>query len=452
MGTKIDLRSKDAEGGEKKWTTYQDGRSMATRIAALNYVECSSLTGEGLMTVMEEAISCYDSPTCRLWPEVVVPPDTMAEDLALVVNDATYADVEFVHDTRSGTNSGLRRVWYGHRILLSCGIAGEMFEKIFERKRRGDSLSGSKDSPMLSSNSSGSASPISSGSPISGAANAIANVSGGLQQIKTSLWKSKNKQQKIKERSQSVSELPKTKVNAQEKSTSRSPSHKRRGDASPETSLSSGSQRDIGKSSLMEDESQDNNNDNNTTSKSKDEKEGKKKKKKKKKEHSTGERRNSLQENESEGKKSPAAEDLATEPVRPPTPGFDKSRKAHMMMAMKRLDNSNKKGKLCSLNLSRSHDDARGPELSPRKGDPEEKKKGPEEKDSKHELEVEHVEQGDKSKSPKPPVKKKKDEWRNIISDVHGDEETGSYIIQLDTAIITAQVFPSHPHPQIVPN
>ena len=147
MGTKLDLRGQP--GNADDWVTLEEGRQTAIRVAALNYVECSALTSEGLNRVIEEAISCYDSPTCRLWPEVDIPPEHMEEDLGFMVNDATFADVEFVYKgnvAQADGGFGMRRVWYAHRIVLSCGIAGEMFDKIFDKRKRTDSTVATKDS------------------------------------------------------------------------------------------------------------------------------------------------------------------------------------------------------------------------------------------------------------------------------------------------------------------
>ena len=66
VGTKLDLRaSKESSETTKSSAsiTYQKGVSLAKDIKAVKYLECSSLTFEGLKTVFEEAIAAVLTPS-----------------------------------------------------------------------------------------------------------------------------------------------------------------------------------------------------------------------------------------------------------------------------------------------------------------------------------------------------------------------------------------------------
>ena len=56
VGTKKDLR--DAPKDEKKTTlvTQEEGRAMATKLGAIDYMECSAITGEGVTELFEAAV------------------------------------------------------------------------------------------------------------------------------------------------------------------------------------------------------------------------------------------------------------------------------------------------------------------------------------------------------------------------------------------------------------
>ena len=61
VGSKLDLRIdneciKDLTSKKMKPITYDEGREMAKDIGAVKYLECSSLTGEGVDAVFDEAI------------------------------------------------------------------------------------------------------------------------------------------------------------------------------------------------------------------------------------------------------------------------------------------------------------------------------------------------------------------------------------------------------------
>ena len=63
MGTKLDLRHDEkakaelAEDGRKPISA-AEGERLASSIGAVEYLECSALTQEGLKTVFDEAIRC----------------------------------------------------------------------------------------------------------------------------------------------------------------------------------------------------------------------------------------------------------------------------------------------------------------------------------------------------------------------------------------------------------
>ncbi|CAL4147006.1 unnamed protein product [Meganyctiphanes norvegica] len=57
VGTKVDLRSQEAEGVPKSSiVTYEEGLDMAKRLGLTGYMECSSLTGDGVSNVFNKAI------------------------------------------------------------------------------------------------------------------------------------------------------------------------------------------------------------------------------------------------------------------------------------------------------------------------------------------------------------------------------------------------------------
>ena len=55
VGTKKDLRgSKEGDEG-KTLVTPEEGRAMATKLGAIDYMECSAMKGEGVTEVFEAA-------------------------------------------------------------------------------------------------------------------------------------------------------------------------------------------------------------------------------------------------------------------------------------------------------------------------------------------------------------------------------------------------------------
>lgn len=63
VGTKVDLRGeKDPDKKVKANISLEEGRSLAQKIKAVSYVECSAKTGSGVQQMFEEAIQACLAP------------------------------------------------------------------------------------------------------------------------------------------------------------------------------------------------------------------------------------------------------------------------------------------------------------------------------------------------------------------------------------------------------
>jgi len=68
VGTKLDLRDdpstmESLQKSGRTVVTYEQGLAAARKMEAMKYVECSSLTQEGLRDVFEQAVQCVSSPS-----------------------------------------------------------------------------------------------------------------------------------------------------------------------------------------------------------------------------------------------------------------------------------------------------------------------------------------------------------------------------------------------------